>query len=225
MSKNTLLFSVVLWLLETFHFSTALAQNPRSYYEEVPHLFTAGLIVGSNFSQIDGDNVAGYTKLGLCAGGVLYTNFSSKVSISLEILYSQKGSRSSFAYPSVSKLYNIIHYSETVNYAEIPLLFNLYDKRKSHASIGFSYNQLISTKETAETIPQIPVDYFNSYPFKKNDINFLLGASVHIINGLYAGLRFQYSLVSVRNTYPPEFGRTSQYNNLYSLRVMYLFGN
>lgn len=199
------------------------AQNPSSYYEEEQHTFHAGAILGPNFTQVDGDNFAGYHKVGLNAGGVIYTNVAPNIAISLEILFSQKGSHSNQSQGSNNKVYNILHYNIGLNYAEIPLLLNIFDKNKSHVQAGFSYSQLITSSETAETLPGLPSNAFDPYPFKKNDVNLIVGGNLHLIRGLYVGLRFQYSLYSVRDNINPEFGRSGQFNNLYALRLMYLF--
>src|SRR5690606_17623874 len=78
------------------------AQNPSSFYEEEPRTFYGGLLLGSNFTQVDGDNFAGYHKVGLNAGGIVYTHLGEKVAASMEILFSQKGSRSNKAQASNS---------------------------------------------------------------------------------------------------------------------------
>src|ERR1043165_3946882 len=53
----------------------AIAQNPADYYEEIPRAFYGGLVVGANFAQVDGDNYAGYHRIGINAGGIVYTRF------------------------------------------------------------------------------------------------------------------------------------------------------
>src|ERR1043165_9035546 len=75
----------------------AIAQNPADYYEEIPRAFYGGLVVGANFAQVDGDNYAGYHRIGINAGGIVYTKFDEHLAASIEILYSQKGSHGHFA--------------------------------------------------------------------------------------------------------------------------------
>ena len=54
--------------------------------------FKASLILGTNISQIDGDSLYGFKKLGLTTGGRLsYTN-NKTFDLALEMLYSQRGS-------------------------------------------------------------------------------------------------------------------------------------
>jgi len=201
----------------------AKAQNPSSYYIEDPRTFYAGVLVGGNFSQVDGDNYAGYHKVGLNVGGIVYTHLAEHLAVSLEILFSQKGAKGNQEQMANANAFMINKYQTTLNYAEIPIQLCYFDKRRSHFGGGLSYSQLISVKETATTTPTY-TDDFEKYPFKKSDLNFVIGGNLHLWKGLFFNLRFQYSLISIRNDIPPGFGdRGQQFNNMWTARVMYLF--
>jgi hypothetical protein len=216
------ILSVILVLSVIFF--RANAQNPSSYYLEDPKLFTGGLVAGANFCQIDGDNYAGYFKTGVNAGAILYARLNDRFALSMELLYSQKGSRSNFRKKTNtdSPSHVIISQKINLNYAEIPIMLQVYDKRKSHVGVGLSYAQLISADEKVIISDGYQYDPAN-YPFKKQDINLLLGANLNLIKGLYANLRFQYSLIPIRENVDKEIARSSQYNNMWTIRVMYLF--
>jgi len=205
----------------------AQAQNPSNYYIEDPRTFYAGVIAGANFSQVDGDSYAGYHKVGFNAGGIVYTHLAPNLAVSLEILFSQKGARGHRTQESGAQTF-INAYRINLNYAEIPIQINYFDKRRSHFGGGFSYSQLINANEVLETNPpQQPgntgyVD-LEKYPFKKSDLNFVLGGSLHLWKGLFVQGRFQYSLLSIRKHTPPGYSRAEQYNNLWAVRFMYLF--
>ncbi|MCD6063902.1 MAG: hypothetical protein K0R82_1813 [Flavipsychrobacter sp.] len=225
MAKNRK-FGALLWvtLLSAAFCSTIKAQ---SYYEETPRTFYGGLLAGTNFTQIDGDNFAGYHKVGFNVGGIVYTKFADHFAGSMEILFSQKGSRAHQMQRSNHAQFNILKYNIDLNYAEVPVMLNYFDKKRAHAGAGFSYSQLISSKEVVvvDNPAQLgPVDFENDYPFKKYDVNFLLGGGLRLYKGLFLNLRFQYSLVPIREKIHPELGRAEQYSNLYVLRLMYLFG-
>ncbi|HRO43662.1 MAG TPA: outer membrane beta-barrel protein [Flavipsychrobacter sp.] len=203
------------------------AQNPSSYYIEDPRTFYAGLIAGANLSQVDGDSYAGYHKVGLNAGGIVYTHLAPNLAVSLEILFSQKGARGHRVQESGAGTF-INAYRINLNYAEIPIQLNYFDKRRSHFGGGFSYSQLITAQEKLDTNPpQQPGSsgYVNleNYPFKKSDLNFILGGSLHLWKGLFFQGRFQYSLLSIRKNPPPGYSRSDQFNNMWTLRLMYLF--
>jgi hypothetical protein len=187
--------------------------------------FVGGLIFGGNFTQVDGDNYAGYHKAGINAGGVVFMNLGEHIAPSMEILYTQKGARSKEPMPSSKQTFIIQDYKVNLNYAEVPILLNYFDRRKSHFGAGFSYGQVVGKKEDATTSnPKYDdtVD-FENYPFKKSDVNFVLSGSLHFGGGFFLNLRFQYSLFSVRKRYNPEFGRAEQFNNIMAVRLMYLF--
>lgn len=218
--KISALFSVIVLLLSSFY--KANAQNPSNYYVEEPRTFYGGFIVGANFCQVDGDSYAGYHKIGANLGAVVYARFAPKIAGSLEILYSQKGARSTFAKPSNDSFYTISKQNINLNYVEIPIQINYFDKRKSNFGVGFSFSQLISSKEDIKSTNPVPYDE-SKYPFKKTDFNFIASGQLHLTKGLYANLRFQYSIVPIRKDYDPMYGRAQQYNNMWTLRLMYLF--
>jgi hypothetical protein len=201
----------------------SMAQS--SWYEEEPRTFYAGPIIGANFSQIDGDNYAGYNKIGFNAGGILYAHLANKVAVSMEILYSQKGARSTISKEAANRTFIINKYKATLSYAEVPIQLCFFDKRKSHFGAGFSYSQLIAGEETADVTPTIAKPNFENYPFKKMDVNLVLGGNLHLYKGFFLNFRFQYSLIPIRDNanVAPGFGRAQQFSNMYTLRLMYLF--
>ncbi len=82
-----------------------------------------GVIFGINASQIDGDDYAGYHKVGLNLGFYGSIPVSKVFFFSTEILYSQKGSKS----PTYEGL--PLEYQINLQYAEIPVLFHFQDKK------------------------------------------------------------------------------------------------
>ncbi len=207
-------------LLATVALLTGNAAMAQNYYEN-ERTFYGGLIAGGNFTQVDGDNFAGYHKTGFNLGGIVYTKLDEHVAASMEVLYVQKGARSKGFYTVNPGMY-ITDYGITLNYAEVPIMLNYFDKRKSHFGSGFSYARLGTSKEHITTVPTNTVN-LNDYPFKKNDYNFVLSGNLHCWKGLFLNMRFQYSLVSIRNNTPQNYSRGQQFNNTYCLRLMYLF--
>jgi len=205
---------------------TAGAQN---YYVENENTFFGGPVVGANFSQVDGDNYAGYHKVGMNVGGIVYARFGDMFAGSMEILYSQRGSRSNGpkGVVNVPGISQVNKYSIDLNYAEVPIMFHLFNKQRSHAGFGFSYSQLVSSKETvvSDVLRFNDTASFDRYPFKKYDINFIIGGNLRLYKGLFVNLRFQYSLVPVRTNTYLGFARSQQFNNSFVIRFEYLFGD
>jgi Outer membrane protein beta-barrel domain len=201
--------------------------EPHGLYVEKPRVFYGGLIVGANFAQVDGDYFAGYRKVGLNVGGIEYAQLAKHVALSLEILYSQKGSKSDGAQISP---YNgnvlILNYGISANYAEIPVMINYFDKRRSHFGIGVSYSRLVSSNETVTADSNNVIyhpDFNQAYPFKKDEFDVLAGVELHLWKGLFLNMRFQYSMTPIRTQIPPPtYARADQYNNMWAVRLMYL---
>lgn len=193
-------------------------------YIERPKFITVGAVAGANFCQVDGDNYAGYRKIAFNFGGIGYLRLYRHLALSFELLYSQKGARSD--YPRYSKTDSttlITKYDVNLNYAEIPIMINYFDKHKSHFGAGISYSRLVSSSESMSAYPAYSVD-FSKFPFRENGYDLLLAAKMHIWKGLFMNLRFQYALSPVRTVSPAELARAQkQYSNLWSVRVMYLF--
>lgn len=218
-------FAALVGSLVLLNVQQLFAQNPASYYEEIPRTFIGGLVAGANFTQVDGDRYAGYHKIGLNFGGIMYMNLADHLAASVEILYSQKGSRAHKPMESSDGSFVIDKYDIKLSYAEVPIQINYFDKRKSHFGAGFSISRLITANESGSSTQPVPTD-FEKYPFRKMDYNFIIGGNLHLIKGFFLNARFQYSLASIRDkdNMPPGWaGRTQQFNNMWTVRVMYLF--
>src|SRR5690606_35404059 len=112
----------------------------------------------------------------------------------------------------------ISKYRIDLNYAEIPLQINYFDKRRSHFGGGLSYSQLVSSKE--EIIAAGQQVNTDTLKFRKADLNLVVGGNLHLIKGLFLHLRFQYSLIPIRTkeNINLNYGRAEQYNNLFAVR-------
>ncbi len=219
------LISITIILLAFGNVAKAQVEDddPQGLYIEKPRLFYAGLVAGANFSQVDGDYYAGYHKAGLNVGGIGYARLYKHLALSWEILYSQKGATSTFARVAPADTVVVIKYAINNAYAEIPLMVNYFDKRKSHFGMGVSFNRMVSSIEDLQTKPAVSLD-LNKYPFKKTAFDLLAGVELHLVQGLFLNIRFQYSLVPIRTASPPHFSRAqNQFNNMWTVRLMYLF--
>lgn len=201
-------------------FAAVASRAQDSYYVEDDHTFHGALVAGGTFTQIDGDTYYGYHKIGFEVGGAMYMMLGSNIAAAMEILYTQKGSKGNA--PINNGPFNINQYSINLNYAEVPLMLYYMDKHRHHFGAGLSYSQLISTNEKATTDPDQHT-VFTNYPFHKGDLNFILSGNLHIYKGFILGARFQYSLLPIRTNVPPGYGRNEQYNNMWVIRLMYMF--
>lgn len=130
MSKLKLFFCSILFLLS--------ANSGHS------QAFDGGILLGLNASQIDGDLLAGYNKLGLTGGVYVAFPISEKLKLGMELLYSQRGSRNEIRI-GVASPQSSIH----LQYIEIPVMIEMEDwyieeddYNKVKFGLGFSYGNL-----------------------------------------------------------------------------------
>ena len=133
MKCNTICL-IIVWALLSLQTTTLHAQSP----------FKAGVSIGVNLAQIDGDHQFGYDKRGFgygIRGGVaIRKNFD----IMTELLYVQKGASPKSSQPFDSRRAEI-----ELKYAEVPLLFSYHFKKndlgfyKWTIQTGASYGRLL----------------------------------------------------------------------------------
>jgi hypothetical protein len=213
------LYCVTLFVMNISGISANAQDN---FYVQDDKTFKGFVAAGANFSQIDGDNYVGYNKVGINAGAGVLAMLGHDVGIGLELLYSRKGSKSNVVKPASTYAFDILHYKAILNYVDIPLQLYFVDKRKDQFGAGISYSRLINQSEDFDTDPKQNLKS-EDYPFRKSDYCFVMTGNVHVTSGFYVSARFQYSLVSIRGNVPPGFGRTEQYNHMWTMRLMYMF--
>ena len=207
------------------------AQAQRTPFFVIPegepnHTFYGGFAIGLNASQVDGDGYSGYHKAGLNVGPMVYARFNRTLSMSMELLYTQKGSKSRMF---LENNYGVPYqdaYDIKLNYAEVPVLLHLFFHGRIHYGLGISYAYLINSKEEAYTVQPVNIHPEINY-FKKDDLSGLGEISYELFPGFFANLRFNYSLRTIRDPMriPQGYGNGTfgqQLNNVWSIRFVYL---
>ena len=107
--------------------------------------FDAAIVAGLTASQLGGDSLSGFNKLGLTAGLKLSYDLDEKFDLNMDLLYVQKGSIASLGFNNSGPN------ATTLNYVEIPVYGQINDwyieKEDYHkvgAFIGLSYAYLIA---------------------------------------------------------------------------------
>lgn len=160
--KNIIIYSILLFSF--FSANELTAQNR----------FKAGVVAGMNVAQIRGDRTGGFNKFGFVGGVRAITVLKDKMDVSLELLFSQRGSRSSKAEQDIRFVFVEID----LNYVEVPVLFNYKDWYEEdgdfyrvQASGGFAYSRLISASASGTSNDHIDeVDDFSD-----TDVSLVLG--------------------------------------------------
>lgn len=182
-------------------------------------------ILGMNLSQVDGDEVYGFKRVGANVGAGALIPFGKKGrwDASFEALFSQDGSYQRPQYnDSLSYEYEL-----HLNYAQIPVLVMFTDKEFISFGAGFSWGRLVGVKEWEHGI-LVDSTTLNSGTYNKNDYCILADIRIRVYKSLKFNLRYQYSLAKIRTReYSDLSGQTwmrDQFNNVISFRLIYVFG-
>lgn len=209
---------------------TVVITNPNADLPPVPDevkpdfsresIFKALFVGGMNFSQVEGSGEARYRKYGALVGGGTVVKFSRRFSVSIELLYSQKGSRPEFATDQLSGQKN--KFDITTDYIDLPFTFSVHDKKTLMFGAGLQVSVLARYHQTdtaGNDVTAHPPP--NSEQPHRVDLLGQVSGSFFIKQRLGIGLRFAYSLIGIRDAVEGS-NYKRQYNNTISLRVSYL---
>jgi len=177
-----------------------------------------GIYAGFNLSQVDGDQVYGFHKIGFIGGPTAIIPFKKNFSVSIETIFNQKGSYQKPIYKDTSYgMYRLI-----LNYVEVPLLIHYKDKGKYNFGAGLSWGELVGFKEWEH---EIPIKWSkDSIPYKKDDICALVDLDFPIYDRFRFNFRYSYSIFKIRTRYFPIINTTRyQFNNVLTFRLLYVF--
>jgi hypothetical protein len=203
--------------------------------------FLGALAVGMNLTQVDGDEVYGFKKAGLNIGPsvILPLGKNKKWSVTMELLFSQQGSRQKSTYAAKDTIADSTYagyydgYRLSLNYLQVPVIVHFTDKRIIAGGIGFSYSRLVGVTEyedyndnrgfvrTATTL---------SGPYLKSDFQVLGDVRLRIWHKLWLNVRYSYSMFPIRtrdfyNPLTKDSWTRKQYNNVISIRLVYIFND
>lgn len=185
------------------------------------------IIAGVNLSQVDGDEIFGFNKLGLNTGLGAVLPFGKNIQLSIETLYSQKGSYQGEQYTDIDSLGNVKtgEYKVNLDYVEVPVLLMYNDKDIITGGIGFSYGRLVRVREY-EHGKQVESTTLNGGPYNRNDYTALADVRFRIYKKLKLNIRYSYSLAKIRTReFENLLGDTwtrKQFNNTITFRMIYM---
>jgi len=179
-------------LLKTVSIFTLLSCLSAGY--SYSQAFKAKAVLGFNAAQIDGDDLAGFNKLGITGGlGVGYF-LQEKLKLSTELLYSQRGSRSSLSIGNPQEVVSI-----QLDYVELPLILSFHDwyiedgfyKVKAEAGLSLAY--LFNT-DSNNSFFDDDLSKFNS-----TDLSFLAGISYRFSQSIGISARYTRTINTLYN--------------------------
>ncbi len=152
--------------------------------------FEGKAILGFTASQIDGDNLAGFNKLGLTGGLGVERFISKKGYVGMEMLYCQRGSQAELSFGSGDFVS-----STNLNYLEIPVFAGYKDwwmaedgYYKVGVHGGFSYGYLFSSSSN-NTFVEGDIENFRT-----SSLSWLLGVNYALSKSWNAVARYTRDL-------------------------------
>lgn len=185
-------------------------------------VFKGEVIGGFNLSQVDGDEVFGFTKPGFQAGVGVVTPLYKNWSVSLETIYNQKGSKLKPQFnDSLDGSYKLF-----LNYVEVPLMIQYTDKDVVSAGAGISWGRLVKVEEFRDGY-RVDSVTLESGVFDRDDWMAFGDVRVRVYKNLILNLRYSYSIdkIATRTVIDSETGRPNERdfrNNLWTLRLVYM---
>jgi Outer membrane protein beta-barrel domain len=192
-----------------------------------PSIFKAGLFLGVNHTQIDGDEQVGYHRRGFVGGVrgaiVLHPNFD----IATELLYTQRGSQPPNTRGRQEKRIFI-----DLEYAEVPLMvrgfFPVKKTRHLHMDLytGVSYARLlrysIRPLNVISQTDTLKLNYINTVSIKTTDWSFIVGGSLYVGRRIGVSLRHTWSLTPFYNNPVSPYALPKVKENYQFFRSYYL---
>ena len=177
--------------------------------------FEAGLRIGMAATQVGGDQLEGFDKAGLLGGLFVARDLSERTSLSMEMLYIQKGSRK-----PVDKDDNS-YYRLRLNYLEVPLMVRYKAGKKFVLEAGPSFGVLVFAQEDDQlgVIEYAPP--FNDWELAGNaGLQYLLNEKWNV------DVRYSVSVLPVRpfrSSYYYSYWDRGQFNEVVQLSFNYSF--
>ena len=176
--------------------------------------FGGGIILGLSTSQVSGDNLGGFNKAGLLAGGFIDLQLSNTLKIQMEMTFIQKGSNN-------AKMNENSYSDISLSYVEIPLLLKYQQSRTIAIEWGIETAFIISASDN-DIYGQITSN--STREFNTTDIGVFIGLNYFINTRLILNSRISNSILPIRThasgaTFQLNKG---QYNSVLSFSLHYI---
>lgn len=180
--------------------------------------FGGGIIAGASTSQVAGDLLGGFNKIGFLIGAYTNLNVKENISVQFELNYIEKGSRNPNINESNHPNYERIEI--TLSYVEIPIIINLQQKENLGVELGIIPAFNISATLNSVDAKNISVP---NPQYRKYDLGICAGINYHITNNIILNTRISNSIIPIR---PHVSGATNgwnkgQYNTVLSFAIHY----
>lgn len=200
----------------TFAVTNGKAQSTTDNREKM----SFGLKLGTNYSNVydsDNEDFVADSKFGFAAGAFVVIPFGTFIGIQPEILYSQKGFKSSGTY--FGSTYEM---TRTTNFIDVPVLFAVKPIEQVTLLFGPQFSYLMQQKDefTGGNISSTQQQEFDNDDITKNILGLTGGADINVDN-LVLGLRAGWD---IKTNEGDGNSSTPRYKNMwYQATVGYKF--
>jgi hypothetical protein len=177
--------------------------------------FRAGFRAGITATQVDGDQLEGFRKAGLLGGLTVSRDLAERLSVGMEMILIQKGSRKPLNTDDNT------YYIMRLTYLEVPFLLRYNAGKNVVLEAGPAFGVLVYSQEKDQSgvIEYAP-------PFEKREYSLHAGIGYRLSDNLLFNARYGYSILPVRrfdsvlNYYYWDRG---QFNSVLQLSLNYAF--
>lgn len=189
-------------------FSVAKGQN-----------FKAGLFGGIALSQVDGDGMEGFHKIGLTGGAYIRYENNTRLFLQADIAYTSKGSKQ-----KSSKEFDFSRLDTYTSYLDITLSCGYKLMNDLSARIGLTPSVLLSHKEQTSS----GIEITDGNGFRPLNLLVMAGMSYAFSKHFSFNLTYNYSIFSFRKGNIEVFDydikeQNAQYHNYLTLTLAYQF--
>lgn len=152
--------------------------------------FGGGIYAGISTTQITGDGIGGFNKVGAWGGGFTDFRFTPRSTLQLELSFIQKGSRQAATVKNNNMfiLYNL-------NMIEIPVIYKWYGIKNMSIELGLQAGIVLSSVEKGTII----VESRNSDVYHRGEWSGAAGLSYYFWKGkIEVNARYSNSILSLR---------------------------
>ena len=170
-----------------FAFLPYLISAQSEYSEGRAFQFNGGLIAGATVSQIHGDGIGGFNKVGFNLGATIEIGRRGKKNIQIGIAYNQKGSKKP---PNPPEDYDTWKYRFT--YIDIPITMS-YSYKMFDILVGLQPSILLAAEEDFYGVAWDPT----GLPIKEYDLGAVLGIRTVYGNHSHLFARVTQSILAI----------------------------
>jgi len=148
--------------------------------------FKLGYIAGLTATQVDGDNLSGYNKIGPHLGIFVDRDLGKKLNLRAEFLFTIKGAKNYIDIDNITDPLKTSFY-----YIEVPFMLN-YQIKKFQVEAGPSFGVLMYAFNNDKLGKYTTTSLYNRLDWEMN-----LGLSYHLKTDMLIYSRFAYSLTCI----------------------------